>query len=225
MRSRYARRRNPATSWPSAARSRAGRSALSSPSRRTRDPTLGPAGVGWRPASHASRRARVAGRGIAPARKFLKPLGLKPTSRAARRNDSVATSRATASRRTATGSEGGRRARRIVTGLRPPRPAVQFVQLRDSYTCNARWRRHGPQASHYFPAPANRATHAWCAQGECASIGAMLRRWHVPAVLLSLAGCWPRYDVVIRGGTIHDGSGNDPLVGDLALDGRGTWRT
>jgi N-acyl-D-amino-acid deacylase len=45
------------------------------------------------------------------------------------------------------------------------------------------------------------------------------------AALLALAGCAtapepePRYDVVIRGGTIHDGSGGAPYVGDVAISG------
>jgi len=29
----------------------------------------------------------------------------------------------------------------------------------------------------------------------------------------------PAYDVVIRGGTIYDGSGNKPIVGDVAIRG------
>lgn len=33
------------------------------------------------------------------------------------------------------------------------------------------------------------------------------------------AACSPRYDVVIRNGTIYDGSGNPPFVGDVALHG------
>ncbi len=44
------------------------------------------------------------------------------------------------------------------------------------------------------------------------------------SVLLLLLGvvaaaCSPRYDVVIRNGTIYDGSGNPPFVGDVALHG------
>lgn len=45
----------------------------------------------------------------------------------------------------------------------------------------------------------------------------MPRHWAVATVLLSLAACAPRYDVVIRGGTIYDGSGGDPVVGDVAI--------
>jgi N-acyl-D-amino-acid deacylase len=42
--------------------------------------------------------------------------------------------------------------------------------------------------------------------------------------LLLLAGCAstpvpPAYDVLIRGGTIYDGSGSDPVVGDVAIQG------
>ncbi len=29
----------------------------------------------------------------------------------------------------------------------------------------------------------------------------------------------PHYDVILRGGTLYDGSGDDPVVGDLAIDG------
>jgi N-acyl-D-aspartate/D-glutamate deacylase len=36
---------------------------------------------------------------------------------------------------------------------------------------------------------------------------------------LTLAACSPRYDVVIRHGTIYDGSGAEPYVGDLAITG------
>ena len=36
-----------------------------------------------------------------------------------------------------------------------------------------------------------------------------------------LSGCTagPRYDVILRGGTIYDGSGDKPYVGDVAIDG------
>ena len=43
-------------------------------------------------------------------------------------------------------------------------------------------------------------------------------RFFMLSALLT-AACAPRYDVVIRHGTIYDGSGNDPLVGDLAIEG------
>ena len=32
-------------------------------------------------------------------------------------------------------------------------------------------------------------------------------------------GAAPAYDVVIRGGTLYDGSGAAPVVGDIALNG------
>jgi N-acyl-D-aspartate/D-glutamate deacylase len=38
-------------------------------------------------------------------------------------------------------------------------------------------------------------------------------------VVLTIAACSPSYDVVIRNGTIYDGSGGDPYVGDLAISG------
>src|SRR3970040_1188318 len=47
----------------------------------------------------------------------------------------------------------------------------------------------------------------------------MARRWWLSALLLSFAGCSPRYDVVIRHGTIYDGSGGESTVGDLAIAG------
>ncbi|MDP3775888.1 MAG: D-aminoacylase [Gemmatimonadales bacterium] len=37
--------------------------------------------------------------------------------------------------------------------------------------------------------------------------------------LLVASACSPRYDVVIRHGTIYDGSGGPPVVGDLAIQG------
>ena len=42
--------------------------------------------------------------------------------------------------------------------------------------------------------------------------------------VMLLAGCastppQPTYDVLIRGGTIYDGSGSDPIVGDIAIEG------
>jgi N-acyl-D-amino-acid deacylase len=36
---------------------------------------------------------------------------------------------------------------------------------------------------------------------------------------LTIVACSPRYDVVIRHATIYDGSGGDPVVGDLAITG------
>ena len=41
--------------------------------------------------------------------------------------------------------------------------------------------------------------------------------WPLAALWLLAGACSPPYDVVIRGGTIYDGSGTDPVVGDLAL--------
>jgi N-acyl-D-amino-acid deacylase len=40
-----------------------------------------------------------------------------------------------------------------------------------------------------------------------------------PVFLLGLCACGPRYDVIIRHGTIYDGSGGPPVAGDLAIDG------
>ncbi len=47
-----------------------------------------------------------------------------------------------------------------------------------------------------------------------------LNRSLVVAAMLAFA-CTPapRYDVIIRGGTIYDGSGGPPVVGDVAIDG------
>ena len=39
------------------------------------------------------------------------------------------------------------------------------------------------------------------------------------AALLAVTACSPRYDVIIRGGTVYDGSGGEPLVGDVAIKG------
>lgn len=36
---------------------------------------------------------------------------------------------------------------------------------------------------------------------------------------ICLAACDPRYDVIIRGGTVYDGSGDAPFVGDVAIAG------
>jgi N-acyl-D-amino-acid deacylase len=38
-------------------------------------------------------------------------------------------------------------------------------------------------------------------------------------IVLLVTACAPRYDIVIRGGTIYDGSGEAPLVGDVAISG------
>jgi N-acyl-D-amino-acid deacylase len=52
----------------------------------------------------------------------------------------------------------------------------------------------------------------------------MPARPHVIAMLLTLgaaAACGPapQYDVILRNGTIYDGSGGSPVVGDVAIDG------
>jgi len=43
----------------------------------------------------------------------------------------------------------------------------------------------------------------------------------LPVVLLLSGACesGPTYDLIVRGGTIYDGSGNPPMVGDLAISG------
>ncbi|MEE9464299.1 MAG: D-aminoacylase [Candidatus Neomarinimicrobiota bacterium] len=47
-----------------------------------------------------------------------------------------------------------------------------------------------------------------------------LRKWIVILIALLLAGCGRyEYDVIIRQGTIYDGSGNPPYVADLAIKG------
>src|SRR3546814_16060773 len=49
----------------------------------------------------------------------------------------------------------------------------------------------------------------------------MVRRAIVLLAAALLAGCAPQpaYDLLIRGGTIYDGSGAPPLVGDVAIRG------
>src|SRR5947199_67583 len=49
----------------------------------------------------------------------------------------------------------------------------------------------------------------------------MHRQFVLLAALLSLSACVTatRHDIVIRNGTIYDGSGRDPMHGDLAIDG------
>ena len=49
----------------------------------------------------------------------------------------------------------------------------------------------------------------------------MRRQFVLLAALLSLSACVTatRHDIVIRNGTIYDGSGRDPVHGDLAIDG------
>ena len=42
----------------------------------------------------------------------------------------------------------------------------------------------------------------------------------IPSALLLISACGrEEVDVVIRGGTLYDGSGGPPVVGDLAIDG------
>ncbi len=48
-------------------------------------------------------------------------------------------------------------------------------------------------------------------------MGSMRRRLWVITSIAVLAGCGYEYDVVIRGGTIYDGSGSPGVVGDLAI--------
>src|ERR1700733_4317933 len=53
-------------------------------------------------------------------------------------------------------------------------------------------------------------------------MAAMLKSMIAAAVLLLLASgsmAAPSYDVVVRGGTIYDGSGGKPFVGDIAIAG------
>jgi N-acyl-D-amino-acid deacylase len=47
----------------------------------------------------------------------------------------------------------------------------------------------------------------------------MTRATFFAAILLPLAACTAEYDVVLRGGTIYDGSGSEPFVGDVAISG------
>jgi N-acyl-D-amino-acid deacylase len=47
----------------------------------------------------------------------------------------------------------------------------------------------------------------------------MVTKWLCGTVGLALVACGPRYDVVIRNGTIYDGSGGPPVTGDLAISG------
>ena len=41
----------------------------------------------------------------------------------------------------------------------------------------------------------------------------------LPVLLLAAACSTPRYDVILRGGTIYDGLGGKPMVGDVVIDG------
>jgi len=46
-----------------------------------------------------------------------------------------------------------------------------------------------------------------------------MRRSPILPALLALSACAPKYDVVIRGGTVYDGSGGAPVVADVAVAG------
>ena len=48
-----------------------------------------------------------------------------------------------------------------------------------------------------------------------------LHPWRFLAFLLLFAGCSraPEYDVMIRNGTLYDGSGQAPIVGDVGIKG------
>ena len=47
----------------------------------------------------------------------------------------------------------------------------------------------------------------------------MLKRIYALGALAALAACGPSYDVVIRGGTVYDGSGGAPRTADVAISG------
>lgn len=47
----------------------------------------------------------------------------------------------------------------------------------------------------------------------------MRHRTALLVAVLTLAACGPRVDTVLRGGTIYDGSGGPPVVGDVAIQG------
>ncbi|MEJ2237184.1 MAG: D-aminoacylase [Gemmatimonadales bacterium] len=47
----------------------------------------------------------------------------------------------------------------------------------------------------------------------------MTRTTILSAILLPLVACSAEYDVVIRNGTVYDGSGAEPVVGDVAMKG------
>ncbi len=65
-------------------------------------------------------------------------------------------------------------------------------------------------ALHSVPHPASRPA--------ASPLAARLPAALVPALLL-LAACSPTYDTVIRNGKVYDGSGNAPVVADVAIDG------
>ncbi len=45
-----------------------------------------------------------------------------------------------------------------------------------------------------------------------------MRLRYLAASLLLIAACAPDYDTIVRGGTVYDGSGNAPVVADVAID-------
>ncbi len=45
-----------------------------------------------------------------------------------------------------------------------------------------------------------------------------MRLRNLAASLLLIAACAPDYDTIVRGGTVYDGSGNAPVVADVAID-------
>ena len=45
------------------------------------------------------------------------------------------------------------------------------------------------------------------------------RRGLVVTMVLAATACGPDYDIVIRGGSLHDGSGSPPYIGDVAIIG------
>jgi N-acyl-D-amino-acid deacylase len=45
----------------------------------------------------------------------------------------------------------------------------------------------------------------------------MVRLLALVGITLALGGCGPRYDVIIRGGTVYDGSGAAPVIADVAI--------
>src|SRR5262245_20749369 len=63
-------------------------------------------------------------------------------------------------------------------------------------------------------------THLWPAR-VASPRGGPMRKGIVLVATVLLVGCTrtPSYDVVIRGGTIVDGSGDTPYVGDVAIRG------
>ncbi|HEX9730182.1 MAG TPA: D-aminoacylase [Gemmatimonadales bacterium] len=46
-----------------------------------------------------------------------------------------------------------------------------------------------------------------------------MRRFTVALTIAALAACAPDYDIIIRGGTVYDGSGDAPVTADVAIAG------